>query len=88
MTWQGSPKTGALDFLDLPAGSLSARSSTQRFDRYLAGLLEVYAKVMERKRDTGELMDAPTQAPVWAQEGTSDAEEVASVLTSENEKAA
>jgi hypothetical protein len=43
---------------------------------------------MERKRDTGELMDAPTQAPVWAQEGTSDAEEVASVLTSENEKAA
>ncbi len=38
--------------------------------------LEVYAKVMERKRDTGERMDALVRGADWAQKGTSGAEAV------------
>jgi hypothetical protein len=50
--------------------------------------LEVYAKVMERKRDTGEQMDALIQPPVWAQKGTNGVDEVVDVLSAGNEKAA
>ncbi len=32
--------------------------------------LEVYSKVMERKRDTGERMDALVRGADWAQTGT------------------
>jgi len=34
--------------------------------------LEVYSKVMERKRDTGERMDALVRGADWAQMGTND----------------
>jgi hypothetical protein len=34
--------------------------------------LEVYAKVMERKRDTGERMDALIRGADWPQTGTND----------------
>ena len=36
--------------------------------------LEVYTKVMERKRDTGARMDALIQGAQWAQTGTNEAE--------------
>jgi hypothetical protein len=39
-----------------------------------ARALEVYTKVMERKRDTGARMDALIQGAQWAQTGTNDAE--------------
>ena len=35
--------------------------------------LEVYSKVMERKRDTGERMDALVRGADWARMGTSGA---------------
>jgi integrase len=34
--------------------------------------LEVYSKVMERKRDTGERMDALVRGADWAQTGTNE----------------
>ncbi|HEX5172994.1 MAG TPA: tyrosine-type recombinase/integrase [Gaiellaceae bacterium] len=48
--------------------------------------LEVYSKVMERKRDTGERMDALVRGADWAQVGTNGAEAVepTSVLATEN----
>ena len=36
--------------------------------------LEVYAKVMERKRETGARMDELVRGADWAQMGTSDVE--------------
>jgi hypothetical protein len=50
--------------------------------------LEVYAKVMERKRDTGQRMDALIQGADWAATGSSDASTVRDVLAAENAKAA
>jgi integrase len=48
--------------------------------------LEIYTKVMERKRDTGERMDAPVKGADWAQMGTNGAEAVepVSVVATEN----
>ncbi|TML61877.1 MAG: site-specific integrase [Actinobacteria bacterium] len=50
--------------------------------------LEVYAKVMERKRDTGERMDALVRAADWAAVGSNGIEEALGVLAPGNEKAA
>jgi integrase len=41
--------------------------------------LEVYAKKMERQRDTGNRMDALIQGADWAQTGTNDADGAAAV---------
>jgi hypothetical protein len=41
--------------------------------------LEVYAKKMERQRDTGARMDALIRGADWAQTGTNDAEAVGSL---------
>jgi integrase len=49
--------------------------------------LAVYAKVMERKRDTGERMDALVRGAEWAQNGTSGVEAVEPVADPGNEKA-
>jgi hypothetical protein len=38
--------------------------------------LEIYTKVMERKRDTGVRMDALVRGADWAQTGTNDVLEV------------
>jgi integrase len=48
--------------------------------------LEVYSKVMERKRDTGERMDALVQGADWARMGTNGAktEELAPALATRN----
>ncbi len=48
--------------------------------------LEIYSKVMERKRDTGERMDALIRGPVSAQTGTSGTEAIdpASTLATKN----
>jgi integrase len=50
--------------------------------------LEVYAKVMERKRDTGERMDALIRGADWAAMGSNDETEPVDVLEPDNEKAA
>ena len=47
--------------------------------------LAVYTKVMERKRDTGERMDALVRGADWAATGSNDA---AALLTAEVESAA
>jgi integrase len=49
--------------------------------------LEVYARKMDRKRDTGERMDALIRSANWAQTGTS-AESVAELVNEENGKPA
>ena len=41
--------------------------------------LEVYAKKMERQRDTGERMDALIRAADWAQMGTNGSDGLASI---------
>jgi hypothetical protein len=48
--------------------------------------LEIYSKVMERKRDTGERMDALIRGADWAPMGTNGVEAVepASALAAEN----
>jgi hypothetical protein len=48
--------------------------------------LEVYSKVMERRRDTGERMDALVRSADWAQTGTNcaNADTLAPVLATEN----
>lgn len=50
--------------------------------------LEVYAKVMERKRDTGERLDALVRGADWAPTGTNADEVVVPVASLENKKAA
>lgn len=49
--------------------------------------LEVYSKVMERKRDTGARMDALLRGADWAPMGTNGAEAGDPVATAANEKA-
>lgn len=49
--------------------------------------LEVYAKVMERKRDTGARMDALLRGAEWAQSGTNGAGELSSLSVSATEVA-
>jgi hypothetical protein len=48
--------------------------------------LEVYSKVMERKRDTGARMDALLRGADWARLGTNSAEAVDPVATAANDK--
>ena len=48
--------------------------------------LEVYAKVMERKRDTGERLDALVRGADWAPTGTNDVDEVVPVVSLENKR--
>ena len=50
--------------------------------------LEVYTKMMERKRDTGERMDALVRGADWAQPGTNAVEAFPTVPAPGNEKAA
>ena len=50
--------------------------------------LEIYTKVMERKRDTGAQMDALIRGADWAQVGTNDAAASESVVLSANENPA
>jgi len=50
--------------------------------------LEVYARKMERKRDTGQRMDALIRGADWTRAGTNDECESEAVAASENEKAA
>jgi hypothetical protein len=59
-----------------PADVMSQMAHT---DASLA--LEVYSKVIERKRDTGERMDAPVRGVDWAQTGTNGAETFDPMLT-------
>ena len=52
--------------------------------------LEIYTKVMERKRDTGARMDALVRGADWARMGTNGAQRVepVSTLATENPAAA
>jgi integrase len=50
--------------------------------------LEIYAKVMDRKRETGARMDELVRGADWAPMGTSDTLELESVLGSGNKNAA
>ena len=56
------------------AGASPAYVMAQMGHTSSALALEVYTKVMERKRDTGARMDALIQGAQWAQTGTNDAE--------------
>lgn len=49
---------------------------------------EVYAKKMERRRDTGARMDALIQAADWAQAGTNGVDKMETLLEPETEEAA
>lgn len=70
------------------AGATPAYVMAQMGHESSALALEVYAKVMERKRDTGERLDALVRGADWAPMGTNDVEELAAVVSLENEKAA
>jgi hypothetical protein len=50
--------------------------------------LEVYAKVMDRKRETGARMDELVRGADWAQLGTNATQELERVAKLENEEAA
>ena len=56
------------------AGASPAYVMAQMGHTSSALALEVYTKVMERKRDTGARMDALIQGAQWAQTGTNHAE--------------
>jgi hypothetical protein len=56
------------------AGASPAYVMAQMGHTSSALALEVYTKVMERKRDTGARMDALIQGAQWAETGTNDAE--------------
>jgi integrase len=58
------------------AGASPAYVMNQAGHTDAAMALEVYAKVMDRKRDTGERMDALVRGADWAQTGTSGPEAV------------
>jgi hypothetical protein len=49
--------------------------------------LEVYAKKMERERDTGARMDALIRAANWAQAGTNGVSELEALPVPETEEA-
>jgi len=51
-------------------------------------MLGVYAKVMDRKRETGARMDELVRGADWAQMGTNATEERGRVAKLENEEAA
>jgi integrase len=61
------------------AGASPAYAMSQMGHTSAALALEVYSKVMDRKRDTGVRMDALLQAADWARMGTSDADAFDSV---------
>jgi hypothetical protein len=49
--------------------------------------LEVYSEVMERKRDTGERMDALIRRADWAATGSNEADEIPDDVYRGNKKA-
>jgi hypothetical protein len=69
------------------AGASPAYVMSQAGHTDAAMALEVYAKVMERKRDTGERMDALVRGADWARMGTNGAGEGPTVASFGNEKA-
>jgi integrase len=68
------------------AGASPAFVMAQMGHESAALALEVYSKVMERKRDTGERMDALVRGADWAQTGTNGAktQELAPALATRN----
>jgi integrase len=54
------------------AGASPAYAMSQMGHASASLALEIYSKVMERKRDTGERMDALLRSADWAQVGTND----------------
>lgn len=68
------------------AGASPAYVMSQMGHESAALALEVYAKVMDRKRETGARMDELIRAADWAPSGTSDpvTDEAVSVLATEN----
>jgi hypothetical protein len=48
--------------------------------------LEIYSKVMERRPDTGERMDALVRGGEWARMGTNGDQGIVPVATAANEK--
>jgi integrase len=70
------------------AGASPAYVMAQMGHTSSALALEVYTKVMERKRDTGERMDALIRGAEWAQMGTSDDPTVALVAAEANKNPA
>src|SRR6185437_8078447 len=54
------------------AGASPAYAMQQMGHASAALALEIYSKVMERKRDTGARMDELLRAADWAQSGTND----------------
>jgi hypothetical protein len=54
------------------AGATPAYVMNQAGHESAAMALEVYAKVMARKRDTGAALDELVRGPEWAQMGTND----------------
>ena len=62
------------------AGASPAYVMAQMGHTSSALALEVYARKMERQRDTGERMDALLRAADWAQEGTGRLSQSASVI--------
>ena len=68
------------------AGASPAYVMAQMGHTSSALALEVYTKVMERKRDTGERLDALLRGADWAQKGTNDvtvADALSAVTTEE-----
>jgi integrase len=63
------------------AGASPAYVMAQMAHRSSALALEVYSKVMERKRDIGERLDALLRGADWAQVATNE-EDVANALSS------
>jgi hypothetical protein len=70
------------------AGASPAYVMSQLGHTSAALALEVYARKMERQRDTGARMDALIRAADWAQAGTNGAVESEALPTLETEEAA
>jgi hypothetical protein len=70
------------------AGASPAYVMSQMGHTSSALALEVYAKKMERKRDTGARMDALIRTADWAQVGTNGAKELEALPVPETEEAA
>jgi integrase len=70
------------------AGASPAYVMAQMGHTSSALALEVYAKKMERQRDTGARMDALIRAADWAQTGTNGAGKVEALPVPETEEAA